>query len=103
MLLALGVVFLAPPVLALFGQGAKRAVGAATWAAMAVSYAPMLRRYGLSPAWGAALPAVAAAYMAFTLDSAWQEWRGRGGLWKGEPGPRADRTVTQRPPRAEFR
>jgi hypothetical protein len=29
------------------------------------------------------VPAIALAYMAFTLDSAYQHWRGRGGLWKG--------------------
>jgi hypothetical protein len=28
--------------------------------------------------------------MAFTLDSALAEWRGRGGMWKGEAGPRKD-------------
>lgn len=90
MLLALALVFLAPPALALFGSGAARPVGAATWLAMAGAFLPMLRRYGLSPAWGLALPGIAAAYMLFTLDSAWQEARGRGGMWKGEPGPRAD-------------
>jgi hopene-associated glycosyltransferase HpnB len=90
MLLALGLVFLVPPVATLVGSGAARAVGAATWLAMAGAYGLMLRRYGLSRAWGLAFPAIAAAYMAFTLDSAWQEWRGRGGMWKGEPGPRAD-------------
>jgi hypothetical protein len=29
------------------------------------------------------LPLIAAAYLAFTLDSAYQHWRGKGGLWKG--------------------
>jgi hypothetical protein len=33
--------------------------------------------------WGMALPAIAAAYMVFTLDSAYQHARGRGGMWKG--------------------
>ncbi|GGG25267.1 glycosyl transferase family 2 [Caldovatus sediminis] len=90
MLLALALVFLAPPALALAGAGAARALGAAAWFAMAGAFVPMLRRCGLSPAWGLALPGIAAAYMLFTLDSAWQEARGRGGMWKGEPGPRAD-------------
>jgi hypothetical protein len=31
----------------------------------------------------AALPVIAAIYMAFTLDSAYQHARGRGGMWKG--------------------
>jgi len=43
----------------------------------------MLRFYGLSRLWGLALPAIAATYMAFTLDSAYQHARGRGGMWKG--------------------
>jgi len=29
------------------------------------------------------LPAIAAIYMAFTLDSAYQHARGCGGMWKG--------------------
>ena len=57
---------------------------------MALAYAPMLRRFGLSPLRGLALPGIAAAYMVFTLDSALAEWRGRGGMWKGEAGPRAE-------------
>ena len=39
--------------------------------------------YGRPLAGGLALPAVAAAYVAFTLDLAMQYWRGRGGYWKG--------------------
>jgi len=50
---------------------------------MALAFQPMLRFYRVSPLWGLALPAIAALYLAFTLDSAYQHWRGRGGLWKG--------------------
>ncbi|MBV1796930.1 glycosyltransferase [Siccirubricoccus sp. G192] len=92
MLAALALVFLAPPLLALFGAGTARALGTAAWAAMALAYAPMLRRFGLSPLRGLALPGIAAAYMVFTLDSAWAEWRGRGGMWKGEAAPGPART-----------
>jgi len=42
-----------------------------------------LRLYDVSALWGLALPAIAAAYMAFTLDSAYQHAHGRGGMWKG--------------------
>ncbi len=94
MLAALGLVFLAPPLLALVAGGAAGAIGAAAWAAMGIAYAPTLRRFGLSPWRGLALPGIAAAYMAFTLDSALAEWRGRGGMWKGEAGPRADSTMS---------
>jgi hypothetical protein len=37
----------------------------------------------LSPLWGVALPFIALQYLVFTLDSAWQYVRGRGGTWKG--------------------
>jgi hopene-associated glycosyltransferase HpnB len=93
MIAALALVFLAPPLLAMFGAGAARWLGVAAWAAMALAYAPTLRRFGLSPLRGLALPGVAAAYMVFTLDSALAEWRGLGGMWKGEAGPRADRAT----------
>ena len=50
---------------------------------MAVAFLPTLRFYGVSRWWGAALPAIAAVYLAFTLDSAYQHGLGRGGMWKG--------------------
>lgn len=85
---AMSLVFLAPPFLALFaGSGAAQAGGALAWAAMALAYAPTLRRFGLSFARAPALPAIAAAYTLFALDSALAEWRGRGGMWKGEANP----------------
>ncbi len=44
----------------------------------------VLRHVGLASwLWAAALPAIAAIYMAFTIDSAYQHARGRGGMWKG--------------------
>ncbi len=90
MILALALVFLVPPALALVGEGPARWVGFGAWAAMAIGFAPTLRRFGLSALRGLALPGIALTYMVFTLDSAWAEWRGRGGMWKGEAGPRAD-------------
>jgi len=50
---------------------------------MALAFQPTLRFYRVSPWWGLALPVIATAYLFFTLDSAWQHWRGRGGMWKG--------------------
>jgi hypothetical protein len=75
--------YLAPPALALFGSGAAQLVGALAWAQMALALQPILRFYAVSPWWGLALPAIAATYVAFTLDSAYQHRRGRGGAWKG--------------------
>ncbi len=92
MVLALALVFLAPPALALLAAGAARWLGLAACAAMVLAFTPTLRRFGLAPLRGLALPGIALTYMLFTLDSALAEWRGRGGMWKGEADPRADRT-----------
>jgi hopene-associated glycosyltransferase HpnB len=75
--------YLAPPLIALVGSGWAQALAAAAWALMILAFQPTLRFYRLSPLWALALPGVAVAYMAFTLDSAYQHRRGRGGLWKG--------------------
>jgi hopene-associated glycosyltransferase HpnB len=79
----MALVYVAPLLFAIFARGAAQAVGAVTWAMMAIALAPMLRLYGRPLIGGIALPAVAAAYVAFTFDSAYQYWRGRGGYWKG--------------------
>ncbi len=74
-------------ILAAAGGGAVAAwcaaAGAAGWLAMAVSYRPVLRLYGLSGARGAALPLIAVLYAAMTADSARRHYAGRGGEWKG--------------------
>jgi hypothetical protein len=77
------VTYLVPPVVALSGTGPARLLAAVTWVLMAVAFAPTLRFYRCSPAWGFALPAIALLYLIFTIDSAWQYARGRGGTWKG--------------------
>ena len=80
---AMTLIYLAAPLLALLGQGWARATGAMAWFLMAVSFQPMLRLYRRSPLWGAALPLIGALYTAFTVQSALDTWRGRGGRWKG--------------------
>lgn len=75
--------YLAPPLLAVFAGGAARWLGLLAWGLMAVAFIPTLRLYGRSVLWGLALPAIALCYMLFTLDSALQFARGKGGLWKG--------------------
>jgi len=79
----MAIVYLAAPALAVFAVGAARWAGVAAWLAMALAYQPMLRLYRLSPLWGLALPLIAAIYTAFTVQSAIDSWRGRGGQWKG--------------------
>jgi hypothetical protein len=82
-LVGLTLVFVVPVLAALLAHGAAQVFGLLAWAAMAIAFQPTLRFYGLSPLWGPILPAIALVYMAFTLDSAFQFLRGRGGLWKG--------------------
>jgi len=62
------------------------AAGAAGWAAMTLSYLPMLRLYRLSPLWAPALPGIALLYAAMTADSGRRYYAGRGGAWKGRAG-----------------
>ena len=85
----LTIVFIVPVLAALFGHGAGEIFGLVAWVVMAVAFQPTLRFYGLSPLWGPILPAIALVYMAFTLESAYQSVRGRGGLWKGRVQARA--------------
>jgi hypothetical protein len=75
--------YLVPPLAAIFATGIARYLGLATWVLMAVAFQPTLRLYRLSPLWGLALPAIALQYLLYTLDSAYQYMRGRGGSWKG--------------------
>jgi hopene-associated glycosyltransferase HpnB len=82
-LAGMGMTYLAPPLLAILGAGFARALGLAAWLAMAIAFQPTLRLYRASPLWGLALPAIALCYTLFTLDSALQFARGKGGMWKG--------------------
>jgi hopene-associated glycosyltransferase HpnB len=82
-MLGLFAAFLAAPLVVVFGFGTARDVAAAAWGLMALAFLPTLQFYRLSPLWAPLLPAIAAVYMGFTLDSAYQHMRGRGGMWKG--------------------
>ena len=81
--LALLLAFVVPPVAALAGSGDVRLFGFGAWAIMAVLFWPTLRSYEVSSLYGLALPAIAFSYLMFTLDSALQSMRGKGGYWKG--------------------
>jgi hopene-associated glycosyltransferase HpnB len=80
--LGLALLFLAPPLYALFGHGWRQVAGALAWAAMAVSFVPTLSRYGREWFWAALLPAIACFYIAATIGSALDHYRGRGVRWK---------------------
>ncbi|SPT50101.1 glycosyltransferase [Actinomadura madurae] len=85
--LGLVLLYAVPPAAAIVGlaagHGAVLAAGALGWSLMALTYAPMLRFYGLSPLRAPALPLVALMYAAMTLDSARRHRAGQGGAWKG--------------------
>jgi hopene-associated glycosyltransferase HpnB len=81
--MGMALTYIAPPLLAIFAQGSAPWLGLLAWALMVLAFQPTLRLYGRSPFWGLALPAIALCYMLFTLDSALQHARGKGGMWKG--------------------
>ncbi len=81
--LAMMLTFVVPPVAALTGSEYASLAGLGAWAVMALLFAPTVRMYGI-PRWGAvALPVIAFAYLTFTVNSAYQSIRGKGGFWKG--------------------
>jgi len=82
-LLGLAMVYLAPVMTALFAWGVSQLAGWLAWIIMAVMFQPILRFYRLSPLWGLALPLIGVFYAAFTLESAFMHWAGKGGMWKG--------------------
>ena len=81
--LAMAIIYLAPPLLLLTRDPVAVASGAAAWLLMTIAYVPTLRFYGRSKAWAPLLPRVALFYIVATVDSALRYWTGRGGLWKG--------------------
>jgi hopene-associated glycosyltransferase HpnB len=79
----MSLLYLAPPLIILAGSYPAWVFSTAAYLLMALSFQPTLRFYHRSPLWGLGLPLIAAAYLVFTLDSAFQHSAGRGGLWKG--------------------
>jgi hopene-associated glycosyltransferase HpnB len=75
--------YIAAPILAIFAPFPANIAAILASALMMLTFLPILRFYRVSALWAVALPLIAAAYLGFTLDSAYQHWRGRGGAWKG--------------------
>jgi hopene-associated glycosyltransferase HpnB len=88
-ILGMIVVYLAPPLIAVFGEPPARDAALVAYLLMAQAYMPSLRFYKLSRLYALALPLVAACYTWFTLESARQHINGRGGAWKGRYQARA--------------
>lgn len=75
--------YVAPVTLAVFGHGGAAALAGAATGLMVLSFAPIQVFYRLSPWRALTLPLIGVVYTVWTLDSALQHWRGRGGMWKG--------------------
>ncbi|MDB6144177.1 MAG: hypothetical protein JWP80_3221 [Pseudomonas sp.] len=77
------------------------------WAAMTLSYLPILRYYRLSPLWALLLPLSALVYLGMTWSSAIRYWRGVRSQWKGRlyrPAPaHARRPLEKAPSDADTR
>jgi len=86
-LIAIGSVYIAPPLLVLLypwhGHIAGAGLGLAAWILMSWTYRPTLRLYRQPILLAPLLPVAALIYMAMTIDSALRYLGGRGGLWKG--------------------
>jgi squalene synthase HpnC len=81
--LGMVVVYVLPPALAVFAHGPAVVMGFLAWAMMIIAFQPILKFYRRPALWGLNLPLIGAIYTAFTLQSAWDVWRGRGGMWRG--------------------
>lgn len=88
--------FLAPPVLIVFGLSVgvpiTVALAGVTLGLMAAAYRPTIKLYDRPTAATLLLPLAAFFFTAMTVDSALRHWRGVGGTWKGRtyahnPGP----------------
>jgi hopene-associated glycosyltransferase HpnB len=79
---SLGMVWLVPPWEAVFGRGWVFGCALAACLLAALSYLPTLRRYQRNPLWAFALPLIALFFMAATVASAVNYWRGKGASWK---------------------
>ena len=71
-----------PPWQAVFGHDVGRIFGVSAYVLAAVTFLPTLRRYQRSVCWAPALPLIALFYMAATVGSAINHWRGKGARWK---------------------
>jgi hopene-associated glycosyltransferase HpnB len=85
----MGLLYLAPLALSLFGHGLTRVLVAVACLAMAIAFQPTLRRYGRSALWAVALPGIAMFYLGATVASAVRHYTGRGGEWKNRTYPEA--------------
>lgn len=77
------VLFVVPVLGLLTGPLAARLTGGGAVVAMATVYAPTVRFYRLPLLWTLTLPFAAVLFLAMTVESALNYWRGRRAVWKG--------------------
>jgi hopene-associated glycosyltransferase HpnB len=68
---------------------AARALAAFACAALAATYVPLLRYYGMNPLRALTLPLAAMLFLVMTWTSALRYWRGTRSVWKGRTYERA--------------
>ena len=81
--------YVMPVVFSFSSRPAVWGASATAWILMALTYAPTVSFYELSPLWIPTLPLAAVFYTYATWLSAWRYWLGRGGQWKGRAQARA--------------
>ncbi|MDD2705819.1 MAG: glycosyltransferase [Acidocella sp.] len=81
-ILGLALVWLVAPFEVVFGHGWRFFAGLAAFWLAVVSYFPTLTRYRVPKYFALALPLIALFYMAATVASAVNYWRGTGAQWK---------------------
>jgi hopene-associated glycosyltransferase HpnB len=81
-ILGLALVWLVPIYAVIFAHGWRFFAGLAAYALSVLSYMPTLARYRAARWWALALPLIALFYMAATVSSALDYWRGKGAVWK---------------------
>jgi hopene-associated glycosyltransferase HpnB len=91
------ITYLAPPLLLLTRSRLTIIIGAATWAAMTITYSTIVRYYRLNPAWALTMPLAALFYLGATMHSAVKYWNGSGGNWKGRVQDVQDRHIAETP------
>jgi hypothetical protein len=84
---ALAIIWLGPPLEAVFGGGWRSSCGITACLLALITYLPTLARYRRNKLWALALPLIALFYMAATVASALNFWRGRGAHWKNRAYP----------------
>jgi len=86
-ILAMGAIYLVPPLAVLSGLESGDpwlvGLGLAAWLMMAAAYRPTLDLYGRPGASALFLPLSALMFTLMTIDSARRHLQGRGGAWKG--------------------